>query len=175
MRISYLFNSSLPSSNPGSIQVANMCSAMTLRGISAGPLLVPRPAAVFLELISAFTIMGVHIKLYFVWVLQSAGPRGIRRPSACGVLSGGMGGKWLDVDFCTFLLIFVYFCTFLYIFVHFCTFQKHTRIGPELSSNNSFGVFFEKIWKFQKFWKKSENFWNFQKFWCSFLLKSGEF
>ena len=29
MRISYLFNSSLPSSNPGSIQVANMCSAMT--------------------------------------------------------------------------------------------------------------------------------------------------
>ena len=25
----YLFNSSLPSSNPGSIQVANMCSAMT--------------------------------------------------------------------------------------------------------------------------------------------------
>ena len=28
MRISYLFNSSIPSSNPGSIQVANMCSAL---------------------------------------------------------------------------------------------------------------------------------------------------
>ncbi len=29
MRISYLFNSSIPSSNPGSIQVANMCSEMS--------------------------------------------------------------------------------------------------------------------------------------------------
>jgi len=30
MRISYLFNSSIPSSNPGSIQVANMCAAMSI-------------------------------------------------------------------------------------------------------------------------------------------------